>query len=96
MFSGPAFERTLQDIQTGVDRCRLSCPYFALCGGGAPANKLFENGSFASTETLYCRLGKKAVIDTVLGSIEYELREQAQAARNSDKSESCQPVAQCG
>jgi radical SAM protein with 4Fe4S-binding SPASM domain len=40
--------RTLMaDIRAGVEQCRLECPYFALCGGGVPANKYFENGSSA-------------------------------------------------
>jgi uncharacterized protein len=51
------------DIQAGVEACRGSCEYFAYCGGGAPANKYFENGSMRSTETLYCRLTKKALAD---------------------------------
>jgi uncharacterized protein len=51
------------DIQAGVEACRGSCEYFAYCGGGAPANKYFENGTMRSTETLYCRLTKKALVD---------------------------------
>jgi uncharacterized protein len=51
------------DISAGVEACKSSCEYFAYCGGGAPANKYFENGTMRSTETLYCRLTKKALID---------------------------------
>jgi uncharacterized protein len=58
------------EIQAGVRRCRESCAYFAFCGGGAPVNKYFENGSFDSTETLFCRLSKQAVLDVVLGKLE--------------------------
>lgn len=58
------------DIRRGIDACRRSCEYFSLCLGGAPGNKLFENGSFDSTETLYCRLTKKAVVDVVLSRME--------------------------
>ena len=32
-----------------------SCEYFSVCGGGAPINKLAENGSFASTTHLVLR-----------------------------------------
>lgn len=47
--------RRLQEaIEAGVALCRGECPYFSLCGGGAPINKLFENGAFESTETAYC------------------------------------------
>lgn len=51
------------DIEKGVEMCRQTCRYFSACHGGAPANKLAENGTFASTETMHCRLTKKAVID---------------------------------
>jgi uncharacterized protein len=58
------------DIARGVDLCRQSCPYFAFCGGGAPANKYFENGTFASTETLFCRLHKQVCLDVTLARLE--------------------------
>ena len=51
----PKFRQVLVDIQTGIKRCAESCPYYGYCGAGAPANKYYENGSFASTQTLYCR-----------------------------------------
>ncbi len=54
------------EIAAGVNRCAATCEYFDLCGGGAPSNKLFENGSFDSTETKYCRAVKKTVIDAML------------------------------
>ncbi len=59
----PRFTKLEADIHAGVEACRASCEYFDYCGGGAPANKYFENGSMRSTETLYCRLTKKALID---------------------------------
>lgn len=58
------------DIAAGVEMCRQTCPYFGLCGGGAPANKLFENGTFASTETQFCRLTVKRLADLAVGWIE--------------------------
>jgi uncharacterized protein len=63
------FAHMQREIAEGVELCR-SCPYFGVCGGGAPANKYFENGSFRSTETLYCRLNRKALVDVVLEAIE--------------------------
>jgi len=63
--------RELEDqISRGTENCRANCQYFRVCGGGAPSNKLFENGSFASGETMYCRLTKKLVTDFVLSEIE--------------------------
>jgi uncharacterized protein len=64
------FLRAWNDIAAGVDSCRAGCPWFRWCGGGAPANKLFETGSFAVSETLYCRLTKQALLDVVLEAIE--------------------------
>lgn len=61
-----AFDRLYADIQAGVRKCRESCEYFALCGGGNPSNKYFENGSVATAETKYCRLSKKLMAETVI------------------------------
>jgi uncharacterized protein len=66
MREAPAFLETLNEIATGVELCRKSCEYFAICGGGAPSNKFFENGSLASSETAYCRSIIKATADVVL------------------------------
>jgi uncharacterized protein len=66
----PKFIAVDREVARGQQRCRASCEYFSICLGGSPANKLFENGSFDSTETLFCRLSKKAVIDVVLGRME--------------------------
>jgi uncharacterized protein len=68
------FIRVNTDIRRGIQRCQRDCEYFEVCLGGAPANKLFENGSFDSGETMYCRLSKKTVIDVVLGKLEERLR----------------------
>ena len=40
-----------------------------MCGGGEPANKLAENGTFASAETNSCRVTRMAVADVVLDAI---------------------------
>jgi uncharacterized protein len=57
-----------------VRLCRERCDYFPFCGGGAPANKYFENGTFASTETLFCRLHKKVCLDVALDLLEQDAR----------------------
>jgi uncharacterized protein len=66
----PNFTRMLADIQAGVEMCRERCEYFSVCGGGEPVNKLAENGSFASSETTYCRLTKMRATDLVLDALE--------------------------
>ena len=43
--------------------------YFAVCGGGAPANKIYENNSANSAETIYCR-SHQIAIDVVLEMVE--------------------------
>ena len=65
-----AFARMRDDIDAGVAMCRENCEYFSVCGGGEPVNKLAENGSFASTETTYCRLTKMRATDLVLDALE--------------------------
>lgn len=67
------FQRVLADIQAGVEHCRRECSYFNLCGGGAPANKYFENGSFASGATEYCRYAVKVPVEIVLQDLESSL-----------------------
>jgi uncharacterized protein len=70
LMTSPKFQRMTQEIQAGVKACQASCEYFHFCGGGAPSNKLFENGSFQSAETLHCRMNKKVVTDIVLSRME--------------------------
>ena len=60
-------------IQEGVKRCKETCSYFDLCLGGSPSNKLGETESFESTETLYCKLTKKIMIEVVLNALDNEL-----------------------
>jgi uncharacterized protein len=55
-----------ESIREGVNRCRSECEYFMFCGGGAPSNKLYENGSFASTATLQCQATVMAFAEAYL------------------------------
>jgi uncharacterized protein len=61
-----ALRAMARDIAAGVEACSKSCEYFSVCGGGAPVNKLFENGSFASGRTSFCDLTQKVPIDLIL------------------------------
>jgi uncharacterized protein len=58
------------DVSAGVEQCRKTCEYFGICGGGAPANKLYENGTFISTETMYCRLRVKVLSNVAMEIID--------------------------
>jgi len=53
------------EVAAGVEMCRRECRYFAVCGGGSPSSKIAENGTFASTETLSCRLSTKLLFDVL-------------------------------
>ncbi len=66
MLSNATFKAVHADIRAGVDACRATCGYFDVCGGGAPANKLFERGTFSATETIYCRTQIQALTDVLL------------------------------
>lgn len=64
------FKQIFSQIQNGIKKCRATCSYFNFCGGGAPSNKLYENGRFDSTETKSCKYGKKILVDCFLEEIE--------------------------
>jgi uncharacterized protein len=66
----PLFQAVNSEIQGGVNTCAGSCRYFPWCGGGAPANKLFETGRFDATETMHCRLTRQIVLDEVIAGME--------------------------
>jgi uncharacterized protein len=68
--AAPAFRRMADEIEAGAHACAASCEWFAFCRGGAPANKLAEHGTFAATETMFCRLAEQVVADAVLRALE--------------------------
>lgn len=70
IISNPKFIEVNAQIQQGVEHCRETCEYFAMCGGGSPSNKLFENGTFDSTETIACRMKVKITTDRLLDYLE--------------------------
>jgi len=71
--NNPGFIRIAEEIQEGMKMCQESCQYFSYCGGGAPSNKYYENGSFASKETMYCRHTVQLPFDIVLADLEKTL-----------------------
>jgi len=58
------------EIRKGVTRCKRECGYFLLCGGGAPSNKVAENGTLDSSTTLHCLLTLQAPIEAMLSLFE--------------------------
>ena len=71
--ANPKFQRVHSEIRSGVERCRSSCDYFGLCGGGAGSNKYWEHGSFDCSVTQHCRFRIQLVADVVLAGMEREL-----------------------
>ncbi len=67
------FNNVFKEILAGIKKCHDTCEYFSFCGGGAPSNKLYENGSFDSTETKFCKYSKKILVDAFLEEIETNL-----------------------
>jgi uncharacterized protein len=63
---GAKLQQIHAQITAGVEKCRDSCGYFDVCGGGAPSLKLAEHGRFDVAETAGCRLLYQAVADAVL------------------------------
>ena len=56
LFESSLVAITQAQIRRGVEHCKAQCQYFEVCGGGAPANKMQENGSLESSETVFCRM----------------------------------------
>jgi uncharacterized protein len=69
----PRLQALWGEIVAGVRACAGTCAYFDHCGGGAPANKFYEHGHFAGTETLYCRSMLQRPFDAVLARAEQQL-----------------------
>jgi uncharacterized protein len=68
------FKSVQNDIDKGIQKCKAECDFFYVCGGGAPANKFFENGSFNSSETNYCRYNIKIPTELILSYLEEKLQ----------------------
>jgi uncharacterized protein len=58
------------EISQGIKKCRSECEYFAVCGGGDPSSKIFENGTFCSSETLFCQYTVKIPTDLILQELD--------------------------
>lgn len=56
----------IAEFITGVEACRVTCPYFGFCGGAHAANRYFEHGRFDVTETEHCRNSKMRLLEGVL------------------------------
>ena len=66
IFENERVSATQEEIQQGIETCRTSCDYFDVCGGGAPVNKLTENATLASGETVFCRHSIQPAADALI------------------------------
>jgi uncharacterized protein len=76
----PNFVAIKSEIDAGVEACRETCAYFAVCAGGNPSNKLAENGAFDSTETLNCHNRVKLTADFMMDKLEARADSKRRAA----------------
>lgn len=68
--SGKVLKKMEREIQAGIRSCHKECEFFSVCGGGAPANKFYENKTFNSTTTNYCRYNLQIPASIVLNYLE--------------------------
>lgn len=68
----PTFQRLLQEMQAGTERCQRTCEYYGFCGGGNGSNKYWEHGSLDAAETCACRFSSQIPVDVVLNKMELE------------------------
>lgn len=64
--------RYVREFMTGLSRCQAECEFWDFCRGAQACNRYFENGSFATTETDYCRLTRQALITALYTSTQKE------------------------
>lgn len=69
VMKGEKFTRIYDDIKAGIDLCKRTCEYFGACRGGAPSNKLSERGSFAISDTIYCKYTIKMPLEIVITDV---------------------------
>jgi len=70
LWSSTVFQDVYAEIRSGLERCKATCPYWSVCGGGNQSNKFSEHGRFDVTETIYCRINVKALADETLAFLE--------------------------
>jgi uncharacterized protein len=84
---GSKYLQLSTDVFEGVKSCAQSCEYFDVCGGGAPANKLFEKGSFAVAETRFCQQSLQIPVRIVLKDLETALAGTGKPIKGFDPNE---------
>jgi uncharacterized protein len=58
------------EFERGLAACAAACEFWDFCRGAQAANRFFEHGSFAVTETAYCQNSRQAVVLSAADRIE--------------------------
>ncbi len=61
--------RYVTDFLEGVERCKETCQYFSVCGGGQASNKFFEHGLVNITETGFCRNAYQYLTEVIVNEL---------------------------
>lgn len=64
--------RYVDEFLIGLDACEATCDYFGFCRGAQAGNRFFENGSFDTTETNYCRVSRQALLIALFDTVQEE------------------------
>ncbi|WP_109507575.1 cyclophane-forming radical SAM peptide maturase AmcB [Nocardioides speluncae] len=54
--------RYVREFDQALRDCAASCDFYSFCRGAQAGNRYFELGTFAATETRYCRTTKQALV----------------------------------
>ena len=68
------FHAIYQEIESGKQQCLSECEFFEVCGGGNPSNKMSENNSFDSSETMNCQFTIQSNCRAVLSFLERQMQ----------------------
>ncbi|WP_194891959.1 cyclophane-forming radical SAM peptide maturase AmcB [Catenulispora pinisilvae] len=60
------------EFTDGLAACRATCGFFDFCRGATAGNRYFENGTFASTETNYCRVSRQELVNALIDTTRKE------------------------
>ncbi len=60
------------EFTDGLSACRATCRFFDFCRGAQAGNRYFENGSFDSTETNYCRVSRQELVQALVDTTHKE------------------------
>ena len=62
----------VQEFLAGMKACQATCQFFDFCRGAQAGNRCFESGSFATTETNYCRVSRQELVKALVSITQQE------------------------